>query len=159
MSTKRITYSEGEWFAIPLSRGDYGLGLIVRGSYRTKGGLGYFFGPRYASLPKIDLTAPMTPNNAVLVAWFGDYAIINGRWPLLESSFVFKRGNWPVPDFKRPDFANPNFGWLVEYDQENPIFSDPKRLTYLPINQISSLPEEGQLGYRALEIQLSRLLL
>jgi hypothetical protein len=31
--------------------GGYALGIIVRGSFRTKGGLGFFFGPRYVEIP------------------------------------------------------------------------------------------------------------
>lgn len=51
MQTEHIKYSEGQWFAIPLNNGGYALGIIVRGSYKTKGGLGYFFGPRYEDIP------------------------------------------------------------------------------------------------------------
>jgi hypothetical protein len=48
---RRIKYYEGQWFAIPLRTGGYGLGVVVRGGNKTKGGLGYFFGPRYDSIP------------------------------------------------------------------------------------------------------------
>lgn len=157
MSTKRITYSEGQWFAIPLSEGYYGLGVIVRGFYKSKGGLGYFFGPKYASIDNIH-TVPSTPIDAILVAWFGDLGIINGRWPLLNIPFGFRKEDWPVPAFKRLDYVNRNYGWLVEYEQENPIFARSEREVYLPISQIRSLPEESSFGYEALEIQLSKLL-
>ena len=42
MGRKHIRYNEGQWFGVPLRKGGYAIGIIVRGSYKTKGGLGYF---------------------------------------------------------------------------------------------------------------------
>jgi hypothetical protein len=67
-----IRYREGQWFAIPLRKEGYALGIIVRGCYKTKGGLGYFFGPKYAEIPNDEATWEKKPEEAILIARFGD---------------------------------------------------------------------------------------
>lgn len=157
---KHIKYSEGQWFAVPLKDGGYALGIIVRGSYKTKGGLGYFFGPRYESVPDEQETWRKQPSDAVLIAWFGDLGIIWGNWPLIPSTRPFRRGEWPVPKFKRIDAIKPEKGWLVEYDQEIGGITEllPVRETYCDTENLKGLPDDGVDGYEAIEIVLTRLL-
>jgi len=41
------SYSEGDWFAVPLRGGGFAAGVIARAMPRKEGVLlGYFFGPR-----------------------------------------------------------------------------------------------------------------
>jgi hypothetical protein len=63
---KHTRYSEGQWFTVPLRKGSYALGIIVRGSYKTKGGLGYFFGPQYAEIPGDKQTWEKHPEDAII---------------------------------------------------------------------------------------------
>jgi len=155
---KRIYYEEGQWFAVPLRDGGYALGIIVRGSYRTKGGLGYFFGPRYERIPDEYETWQKQPSQAVLIAWFGDLGIITGRWPLISSSRPFHREEWPVPKFSSIDAGNPSMGWIVEYRQDAQGWELPMRRTYCPVNHLIGLPQDGVYGYEAIEILLTKLL-
>lgn len=156
---KRIKYSEGQWFAVPLKTGGYALGIIVRGNYKTKGGLGYFFGPRYKEVPDERETWLKKPSDAILITWFGDLGIIWGRWPLIPSTRPFRREEWPVPKFQRIDALNPAKGWLVEYSQEVAGIGElPIRETYCDAKELMELPKDSLLGYEAVEIVLTKLL-
>lgn len=155
---KHIKYSEGQWFAVPLKDGGYALGIIARGSYKTKGGLGYFFGPRYETIPDGKETWRKRPSDAVLIAWFGDLGIIWGKWPLIPSTRPFRREEWPVPKFRRTDALKPEKGWLVEYSQEVGGIPAPIRETYCDAKSLMGLFEDGDYGYEAIEIVLTRLL-
>jgi hypothetical protein len=160
MSKKRaVRYNEGQWFAVPLVGGGYVLGIIVRGTYKTKGGLGYFFAPRYAEVPDGRETQGKAPSDAILKAWFGDLGIIEGRWPLVNSVSEFDRSDWPVPTFRRLDPINPSVGWLVEYDDDiNGLLEAPVRESVHAAQELSDLPKDGVFGARALEVALTRLL-
>jgi len=157
-SKKHIRYSEGQWFAVPLKNGGYALGIIVRGSYKTKGGLGYFFGPRYSEIPDEQETWRKQPSDAILIGWFGDLGIIQGRWPLIPSTRPFRREEWPVPKFKRIDALNPEKGWLVEYSQEDSGAGLSVREVYCDARDLEGLPEDGIYGAGAIENVLTKLL-
>jgi len=155
---KHIKYSEGQWFAVPLKDGGYALGIIVRGSYKTKGGLGYFFGPRYEGIPDEQETWHKKPSDALLIAWFGDLGIIWGRWPLIPTTRPFRREEWPVPKFQSIDSLNPNKGWLVEYRQDADGWELPMRRIYCDVKDLAGLPKDGVYGSEAIEIVLTQLL-
>jgi hypothetical protein len=155
----RIRYSEGQWFAVPLIDGGYALGIIVRGSYETKGGLGFFFAPRYANIPDATETHHRSSTEAILTAWFGDLGIIEGRWPLVGSTDEFNRDKWPVPKFKRIDPIKRSVGWLVEYSNDAAGLTEPPvRETVHTAAELTSFPKDGVYGARALEIRLTKLL-
>ncbi len=78
MRPTRVKYSEGQWFAVPLSVG-YAPGIIVRGGRKFKGGLGYFFPARYNRPPNAPDVANLNAQQAILIRWFGDLGIIEGR--------------------------------------------------------------------------------
>lgn len=155
---KYIKYSEGQWFAVPLKDGGYALGIIVRGGRKTKGGLGYFFGPRYETIPDEQETWRKQPSDAILIGWFGDLGIIWGKWPLIPSPRPFRREEWPVPQFKSIDSLNPHKGWLVEYSQENGGEAIPVRRVYCDASDLKGLPHDGVYGYEAIENVLTKLL-
>jgi hypothetical protein len=154
---KHIKYSEGQWFVVPLKDGGYALGIIVRGSYKTKGGLGYFFGPRYENIPDEQETWHKRPSDAILIAWFGDLGIILGEWPLISTTRPFRQEEWPVPKFHRLDALDPSKGWLVEYDQESDRHV-PVREIYCNAEDLAGLPEDGGYGYKAIENLLTKIL-
>jgi hypothetical protein len=155
----RVEYGEGQWFAVPLDDGSYALGIIVRGSYSTKGGLGYFFGPRYPVVPSGRETEGKAPSDAILKAWFGDLGIIEGRWHLVKTTREFDRAQWPVPNFGRIDLINLQVGRVVEYDQDvNGLLDLPIRESVRPAEEVADLPEDGVWGARAVELALNRLL-
>ena len=158
MCKRHIKYDEGQWFAVPLKDGGYALGIIVRGSYKTKGGLGYFFGPRYPDIPDDTATWAKQTSDAILITWFGDLGIIEGRWPLIPSTRPFRREEWPVPKFARIDAVDPSIGRLVEYDQETSGLESPIRETVRPAQDLVGLPRDVDAGAGAVEIKLTKLL-
>ena len=161
MKQKRhITYDEGQWFAVTLRGGGYALGIIVRGKNRTKGGLGYFFGPVYSDIPYDVDTERLQPSDATYIDWFGDLHIIEGKWPLIkEVSPSFERRRWPIPTFARTDPMYPDrLGVLVEYDQEDPGDQSTARETLRQNSTLVGLPEDGTSGAVAIEIILADLL-
>ena len=136
----------------------YALGIIVRGNYKTKGGLGYFFGPKYKVVPDEQETRLKQPSKANLIAWFGDLGIIWGNWPLIASAQPFRREEWPVPKFQRLDSLNSERGWLVEYSQDSNGLERPIRETPCDAKDLVGYPEDDVYGYKAVENVLSKLL-
>lgn len=159
MKSTHIKYSEGQWFAIPLPSSGYAIGIIARGSYKTKGGLGYFFGPKYDEIPSNLETFSKNKENFIFIGWFGDLGIINGDWPLIEAGKPFKRVEWPVPKFYRIPGIPEGQAFLVEYDQTMPEMFRPMHEYLVPISQdILQFPEDSLHGAGAIEIILDRLL-
>jgi hypothetical protein len=158
MRKNPIRYSEGQWFAVPLRKGGYALGIIVRGSYKTKGGLGYFFGPSYSEVPNDEATWRKIPEEAILITRFGDLGIIDGRWPLIRSSRPFSRGEWPIPKFGSKVSLLPNKGLIREYDHNDR--GEWKLIREIPVDlkDIAGLPEDVSMGGGAVEIRLTELL-
>jgi hypothetical protein len=158
MLKKHIKYKEGQWFAIPLKNGGYATGIIVRGSYMTKGGLGYFFGPKYKEIPSYTETYQKNKDNPILIGWFGDLGIIKGDWPIIENGRNFIREDWPVPKFQRKSSLTEGKVYVVEYGQNNEVH-DSIREILVPINkEILKYPEDGLYGSEAIEKELEKLL-
>lgn len=153
-----ISYTEGDWFAVPLRDGGYGLGVVARGGPKSRGGLGYFFGPRRLAVPPASVMRHLAPSDAVLVAWFGDLSLIRGEWPLIGSDLPFSREQWPVPRFAEKDPVNPDKGWLVEYDRDADGAAPPWRRTYVDTQLLLGLPDGATLGAGAVELRLTRIL-
>lgn len=158
MTKKSIKYNEGQWFAIPLRDGDYALGIIVRGNYRTKGGLGYFFGPRYDHVPSDEETWAKKSNEALLITQFGDLGIINGRWPIIQSTRPFLKEEWPIPKFGSANPLIPLKAFVREYQQDSSGELQLVRETVVDVKDIEGLPADSSMGGGAVEIRLSDLL-
>jgi hypothetical protein len=100
---KRVRYTEGMWFAVPLAEGGFGAGVVAR----TKRGHGvilvYLFGPRRERLPELAELTFLSPTSAIKVVRIGDLHIIDGSWPLLGTTPGWDRRRWPMPLFLRRD--------------------------------------------------------
>lgn len=48
---KRLPYREGTWFALPLRKGGYAVGVVARMAPRGRIILAYFFGPKRNQIP------------------------------------------------------------------------------------------------------------
>lgn len=158
MPKRVVPYTEGQWFAVPLHGGGYAIGVIVRGDYKTSGGLGYFFGPRMREVPGEQAVIDKQAADACLIAWFGDLALVEGRWPLIPSHRPFRREEWPVPRFGQPHATEPTKGWISEYDQNTSGFSLPVRRRITSIEEARALPRDGVFMANAIENELSKLL-
>jgi hypothetical protein len=158
MNKKRVRYNEGQWFAIPLGKGGYAIGVIVRGSYKTKGGLGYFFGPKYPNIPEDQETWEKRPEDAVLIGKFGDLGIFDGSWPLISSTRPFSREEWPVPEFGKKDLLIPGKGYIRRYEYNERGERTLIKQTVVDIKEIQGLPKDGVMGAGLVEFRLTDLL-
>lgn len=154
----RVKYSEGQWFAVPLRDTGYAVGIIARGNYKTRGGLGYFFGPKYLQIPTGAVTYSKNKSNSIFICRFGDLGIIQGKWPLISKGKPFTRDDWPVPLFFRTTPSFEDKAVIVEYDQDFSGFGKPTREFVSDItDEILEFPEDGLCGYGFVEIRLTRL--
>ncbi|MBS3950326.1 MAG: immunity 26/phosphotriesterase HocA family protein [Peptococcaceae bacterium] len=158
MAKEHMKYYEGQWFAIPLQEGGYALGIIVRGNYQTKGGLGYFFGPRYDHLPEEKETLRKKPEDAILITQFGDLGIINGSWPIIQSSRPFIKEEWPIPKFGSANPLLPQKAFIREYQQDGSGNLQIVRELVVDAKVIEGIPSDGSMGGGAVEIHLSKLI-
>ncbi|MEJ2711045.1 MAG: immunity 26/phosphotriesterase HocA family protein [Anaerolineales bacterium] len=158
MKKNNIHYSEGQWFAVPLRQDGYALGIIVRGSYKTKGGLGYFFGPKYEEVPGDRATWEKHPREALLIARFGDLGIVRGSWPLIQSTRPFSEEEWPIPKFGMEVPLPPGKGFIREYEQDSSGALICIRQTPVDADKIQKFPKDTVMGGGAVEIKLTKLL-
>lgn len=154
----RVKYGEGQWFAVPLRTGGYAPGILVRGSPKFKGGLGYFFPFRYDQPPAATAVGHLDPRQAILIHWFGDLGIIEGRWPLINTDRPFRREDWPVPRFGRVHAVDPNSGYVTEYSQDDDGSRVPIAETRVPVAEIAGLPEVGTASAGFIEVKLAMLI-
>jgi hypothetical protein len=154
MASRKVNYSEGDWFAVPLLDGDHGLGVIARVGARGVL-LGYFFGPRFHEIPKLQEVPPLKPRQAALVALFGDLHLIEGTWQILGRREGWRRERWPAPPFGRVNEVD-NAAWKVWYSEEDltTILEEEE----CEIEEAAELPPDSLLGAGAVEIVLTRCL-
>jgi hypothetical protein len=146
-----LPYKEGDWFAVPLTDGGYGLGRVARMNGQGHV-LGYFFGPRRRDIPTEEDARGLTAADAVLVAQFGDLALLEGTWPILPSGEPWNREDWPMPVFGTRAAGIPR---RRRYDESTFRFLGEVRA---PLEEVRRLPEDLFYGSVALEVTLSRLL-
>lgn len=130
-----VAIGEGQFFLLPVERGQYAVGLVARAPRRGGVLLGYFFGPRRNLEPSAEWLNARTPQQSVLVCRFKDLALFRGEWKLLQSLPSFNRAQWPVPAFHRFEGsvtyvpgASTVTDWRVEYADENmntPVSESP----------------------------------
>lgn len=147
-------YVEGDWFAVPLKDGGFGVGLVAR---KNAGGvlLGYFFGPKRTTLPELkDLTA-LSAEDAVLISKFGHLGLRQGKWPILGRLEGWTSTLWPMPAFIRYEELTGR-SFRVTYDPQ-----DPNRVLQeeqIPPGRAEQGPRDGLLGAGLVEKVLARLL-
>lgn len=114
----RGKYREGDWFAVPLREGGFGVGLIARAN--PKGVLlGYFFGPREGEIPSLDQVGELAATDAVLVGTFGHLGLTQGKWPIVGRRDDWDRLAWPMPAFVRYEELTGR-SFKVFYDDDDP---------------------------------------
>jgi hypothetical protein len=153
-SERRVRYSEGDWFAVPLRDGGFAAGVIAR--MNPKGVLlGYFFGPKRGAVPTVDEVAGLTSADAVVVLQFGHLGIRSGRWPLMGAIGAWDRRDWPIPAFARMEELTGQ-ALRVRYrdDDPNDVISEER----ISIDEARSLPIDALSGDGAVEIKLTALL-
>ena len=147
-------YSEGDWFAVPLRAGGYGVGLLTRAN-RQGVLLGYFFGPRRGHLPSLEELDQLSPDDACLAGKFGHLGLVTGKWQILGRLPSWDRASWPVPVFARHEELTGR--WMsVTYDD-----SDPSKI--VDQRQVSAdfargKPRDGLMGPGYVERLLTQML-
>jgi len=142
---------EGDWFAVPLRSGGYALCVIARITDKY-GALGYFFGPRYNSLPRTQDIVGKAKDSALVVRWFSTLGIKEGVWQKVGESRDWDRTHWPVPVFARIDVLSKDCAWAVYYDEYGDVVQEER----IPVETAQLLPADGLSGYGAAEILITR---
>lgn len=147
-----LPYREGTWFAVPLKRGGYGVGVVARAT--AEGGvlLGYFFGPRRGAVPLLRDVSEAQPRDASLVVRFGDLSLIKSEWAILGESTSWVRSKWKSPDFVRTDPLSGR-AWRVRYDDRDPNVVVSEEPIATPVG---SLGPNWMYGAGAVESTLDR---
>lgn len=153
MPKRKLPYSEGSWFAVPLRRGGFAVGVVARMD-GTGGMMGYFFGPKRDEAPRLLDVRSLNVNNAVLCKMAGDLGLLKGFWPVLGRADDWNRADWPVPNFARKDAVSGQ--WIrVTYDEDT---LEVVREVHCDASEGESLPYDSLAGYGAIEIRLTTLL-
>jgi len=151
----KVNYAEGDWFAVPLRAGGFGVGVVARAN--PNGVLfGYFYGPRTADVPTLDALSDLTPGAAVLVGKFGHLGLTQGRWPIIGRLTGWDRAQWPMPTLIRfEELTGRTF--RVHYDENDP--NKVLREEQLAPHQSADGPEDGLMGPGFAELRLTTLLI
>ena len=151
---KKLPYSEGTWFAIPLRNGGFGVGVVARATRKGRVILAYFFGPRRDAVPSLSELEHLTPDKAICAICVGDLGLITGTWPIVGNLKSWDRSLWPMPVFVRRDPISRK-AWKVYYSDTDPN---------LPVSEVrtsyddTSLRKDSLYGAGAAEIELTELL-
>jgi len=156
---------EGQFFLLPVERGQYAIGLIARVPRRGGVLLGYFFGPRRTSPPNDEALNSLHPQQAAFVCRFKDSALFRGEWKLLCMLKGFDRAHWPVPGFHRFDGSATHVpassavtDWRVDYGDDNlivPLSETPADATDLKLGDDIAYDAQllaKEVGHRVVEL-------
>ena len=155
-SVNNHSYTEGDFFAVPLKTGGFGLGIaICVGSRGTV--VGRFFGPVRDSVPSLGDLENLTENDSIHIEHFRDDGLRNGSWEVIGQHLEWDAYDWPIP----------KFGWFqasskeatgqhfeIELD-ENLKATRQKKVS---LEQFEKLPLEGISGAKAAEVTLTLVL-
>lgn len=148
-------YHEGAVFVVPLRDGGFAQGVVARAAVRGKIVLGYFFGPRLDSIQDARANSRLHSGDAILIARFGDVALLRGTWEVIGEMRAWRRDEWPTVPFIRRD-ALTGAASKIEYDDDDPALErdvcpadDWETAAYFP---------DGMNGFGAVEIKLTNLL-
>ncbi len=143
----KVKYAEGDWFAVPLRDGGFGVGVIARAN--PDGVLlGYFFGPKRDAPPTISEVADLKPTDAVMVRKFGHLGLTQSKWPVVGSVPGWDRHDWPMPVFVRYEELTGR-SFRVFYDDNDP--NKVVREEQIDPGAGEQGPKDGLLGAGAVE--------
>jgi hypothetical protein len=148
----RVSYREGDWFAVPLRDGGFAVGVIARAN-EDGALLGYFFGPKRAFVPSIDDIADLGVSEAELVGKFGHLGLKHGTWPIIGQLEDWDRTAWPMPVFGRFEELTGR-AFAVKYADDDPN-SHPRETEIEPVD-LARYPRDGLMGAGYVEIVLSK---
>jgi hypothetical protein len=152
-----MTYTEGDWFAVPLRDAGYAIGFVARKHSNELGGMivGYFFGPRCRTVPTLEQVSSLRSNEALLVCRCGDLSLVDGTWPLIGHTSEAAALKWPVPPFLSKDPISGELRKVFYRDEDiRQIAHHEPALR----EEVAHLHRDGLFGAGAVEIRLTSLL-
>lgn len=147
----RVSYREGDWFAVPLREGGYATGIVARAN-RDGVLFGYFFGPRRDDVPVLADVEGLQPDDALVVGKFGHLGLKQGKWPILGHREGWDRNSWPMLALVRYEELTGR-SFRVFYDDD-----DPNRLVReeeIPPGLAEQAPSDGLMGAGFVERMLT----
>ena len=144
---KKVRYSEGDAFAVPLDNGSFSMGVVGRKpKYSRQLILGIFFGATFPQPPGLAQLPVLEAGDTLLVCKCHDFGVTTGRWPLIGKIKGFTRKSWPMPKFLAGRRLN-----TYSDDNLNDIIS-----TELAPTESKRLPTEEVMNARFVEKRLLR---
>jgi Immunity protein 26 len=148
---KRLPYSEGSVFLVPLEGGGYARGVVARYAPKGKILLGYFFGPRIEPDSDMHLDS-LDAEDSVLRLLFGDLGLIKNEWPIIGNIPNWDPTKWPMIETIRRDALGQLRPVLVRYADDDPS----KVIAEEVLENDRDLPTTGLAGYGFVEAVLSK---
>jgi hypothetical protein len=144
----KATWGEGDWVALPLvDGGGFALALLAR---QHKGCFfGYFFGPRRGSVPNMNDTHGLRPQQAALLARSGDLGLIRGEWSIIGRQPDYQREEWPMPWFRGQENSQ---DVIRKYSEDNIVHIVTTK--YVTREEALRYPQGGLHGYLAMSMAL-----
>ncbi len=151
---KKINYSEGDCFSIPLREGGFARGVVAR---MDGNGIifSYYFGPKIAKCADIHV-GDLCPEQAVFYGQFGDLGLLNEEWKVIGRVPDWSRKKWPMPSFLRFD-EGASTGFLSTYDEDSLECINEQEVELSRIN-VRDFSKDSVMGYGFVEIKLTKLL-
>jgi len=151
---KRLPYTEGDLFAVPLRDHGYAVGLIARSAPHGRVLFGCFFGPRHAGIPTLSELQSFLPQDAILRCRFGDLNLMERKWPVLGQMPGWERDTWQMPPFIRHEpLTGRKFQVIYADADPNSVASETKLPAEAEIE-----PKDGMSGAGATELEITKLL-
>jgi hypothetical protein len=155
MPRKKLNYTEGTCFLVPLRKGGYARGVVAR--LNGKGVVfGYFFGPKLEKTENGVVDATLNAQNAIFIGQFGHLGFLKGEWPIIGKIEPWIRADWPLPPLFRAD-ERAQVGFISYYDEDSLRCLREQKIKLGEVDT-SKFPEDSLLGYGAAEIHLTKLL-
>lgn len=148
---RKLPYSEGSVFLVPLEEGGYARGVVARSAPKGKILLGYFFGPRIEAESDMHLES-LNAENSVLCLIFGDLGLIKNEWSVIGSIPNWDRTKWPMIETIRRDSLGRLKPVLVRYADDDPSQVVAEEV----LESDRDLPTSGLAGYGFVEALLSK---
>ena len=148
---KKLPYSEGSVFLVPLEGGGYARGVVARSAPKGKILLGYFFGPRIEGDSDLHLDS-LEAADSVLRLLFGDLGLIKNEWPVIGNIANWDRTEWPMIETIRRDSLGRLKPVLVRYADDDPS----KVVAEVELERDRDLPIAGLAGSGFVEALLSK---
>lgn len=155
-SKPSVKYQEGDWFVVPLNGTGYALGLAARVSIRYNIIAGYFFPPRYNTMPLIENIRTLNAGSAILIGLVSHLGFRQGDWKIIHRPNKWYREEWPLPSFVSIDAVDPSLAYRRQYNEDNLVHMVKEEK--IALAEAKNYFSDGLYGYKAMEIYLNSLL-